>query len=108
MNYLRYLIIGGLILNTMGYGKSFLWGSVPTGVPPPAQVAFGLFMISTHMGDSDYEKNVRREAWDKTVQAAKTFIPGYLTAKDLNALFTGENNLAEWLLYRKKEDDFKI
>ena len=103
INYLKYLVIGGLVLNTLGYERSFLLGTAPTALPPSAQLALGLYTYFTHRGDSDYEKNKRREAGDMIKSSAMTFIPGYLTIKDITALLTGEKSWTEYLFYKKQK-----
>ncbi|MCQ9208877.1 MAG: regulatory protein GemA, partial [Omnitrophica bacterium] len=103
INYLKYLVIAGAILNTLGYERSYLFGTAPTSLPPTAQLALGLYTYATHMGDSDWEKRKRAEAERQIKQAALTFIPGYLSIKDFIALTSGENHWTEYLWYRKSE-----
>lgn len=101
INYAKYLIIAGLILNTLGYERSYVFGTAPTSLPPPAQLSLGLYIYFTHLGDSDWEKRKRGEASRQIKQAALTFIPGYLTIKDLSALLSGEKHWTEYLFYKK-------
>jgi hypothetical protein len=109
LGIIKYLMLAGAILNTLGYTRSFLFGTAPTGVPPALQVPVGLYIAATHGGSSTYEKNVRNQALRKVGDALKTFIPGYLTIKDLNALFRGRSNLKDFLFYNKSEaDDFTL
>lgn len=56
VNYLKYLIIGGLILTNLGYYRSYLLGTAPTGLPPTGQLMMGLYEYFTNLGDSNWEK----------------------------------------------------
>ena len=101
INYLKYLVIAGVILNTLGYERSYLLGTAPTSLPPTAQLALGLYTYVTHMGDSDWEERKRGEASRQIREAAKTFLPGYLSIKDLTTLLSGEKDWTEYLWYKK-------
>jgi len=109
INYLKYLVLGGLILNTMGYTRSFLFGTAPTGLPPVAKLSFGLYQYYTNLGEEDWKVNNRREAGNAIKSSLMTFIPGYLTIKDasafLNNLLTGEKAWSTYLFYKKKSGD---
>ncbi len=107
INYLKYFIIAGLILTTLGYERSYVLGTAPTSLPPPAQLALGLYTYFTHMGDSAWEKRKRAESERNIREAAKTFIPGYLSIKDLLALLSGEKDWTEYLWYKKKAEPKK-
>lgn len=100
-NAFKYLIIGGIILNTLGYTRSYLIGTAPTAWPPVAQLMFGLAQYFTTTGDSDYAKMKRGEAERDIKNAAMTFIPGYLSIKDLMAFTSGEKDMSEYLFYKK-------
>jgi len=102
MNYLKYLVIGGLVLNTLGYERSFLFGTAPTGVPPVAQFAFSAYKYFTTDGSTDWGKNQKKQAAKDMKSSAMTFIPGYLTIKDISALISGEKTWQEFLFYNKK------
>jgi len=101
-NALQYLILAGTILNTMGYTRSFLFGTAPTGMPPTAQLVMGLYSYFTTKGGSDYAKRKRGEALRDIKSAVLTFIPGYLSIKDGKAFLSGEKSLSEYLFYKKK------
>jgi len=103
IGWLRYVILGGLILNTLGYEKSYLWGTAPTGLPPTAQ-----FMISSYTYlatlddlDEDWAKRKNTQAKYQMYNSAKTFIPGYLAYKDWKAFWSGEKSWDEYLFYKK-------
>jgi len=107
VNFLKYLIFGGLVLNTLGYGKSFVFGTAPTGVPPAAQIAMSMYHYFTTSPDTAYGRNERRIAVEKMKSAALTFIPGYLTYKDISALMSGEKPWQEYLFYNKTKKSGK-
>jgi len=102
MNYLKYLAIAGVVLNTLGYERSYMLGVAPTSWPPTAQFVFGLTKYVTHLGDSDWDERKRNEAAKDMAYAAKTFIPGYLSITDIGALLSGEKDWTEYLFYNKK------
>lgn len=104
LNYLRYLIIGGAILNTLGYERSFLLGTAPSGLPPPAQLMMGLYDYFTNMGDTDWEKRKRAQAGYKIKNSALTFIPGYLAVKDVYTYFKEDKHWTEYLFYKKLDE----
>jgi len=103
-NYLKYLLIGGVILNTLGYGRSYLIGTAPTGLPPTAQLVLGVYTLLTNLGDTPWEKRKRTQAVYQIKNASKTFIPGYLNIKDTLALASGEKDWTEYLFYKKSGD----
>jgi len=95
MGYARYLVVGGVILNTLGYGSSYLFGAAPDGWPPFAQalMAFaGMFS-----DDEDKRKRSRR----KFYKNAKTFIPGFLAYKDVKAAWENQDDLSKLFFYNK-------
>jgi len=101
INYLKYLIIGGLILTNLGYYRSYLLGTAPTGLPPTGQLMMGLYELFTNTGDSSWEKRKRAQAKYKIKEAAKIHIPGYLSIKDFRAFITGGKDWTEYLFYKK-------
>lgn len=108
MNFLKWLVIAGVTLNTLGYGRSYLFGTAPTGVPPSAQLAFSAYKFFTTSGVTKFGRNEKRKAAKEMKQAALTFIPGYLTVKDLTALLSGEKPWNEYLFYNKIREKQKV
>jgi hypothetical protein len=101
MNYLKYLVIGGVVLNSLGYGRSYLFGAAPTSLPPTAQLVLGFYNYFTNMGDEPWQKQKRLKAQRDIVYALKTFIPGYLSVTDLAKLIKGEKHWSDYLFYNK-------
>ena len=106
-NYLKYLLIGGMILNTLGYEKSFLFGAAPSSLPPTAQAVLSLYTILTNLGDEPYEKRKRSSAKKRFRDSMLTFIPGYLSLKDANAftnaLLDGDKSWKDFFFYTKEK-----
>ncbi|MDK1031904.1 MAG: hypothetical protein QGD94_07855 [Planctomycetia bacterium] len=103
---IRYLILGGAVLTTMGYGRSFMFGVPPTGLPPMAQVPLSLYgyFIGLATGDK------RRTNWHKRQlqRSALTFVPGYYTYRDIKQVVTGEKEPWSMFFYedlRKREPE---
>lgn len=89
--YLKYLVVAGITLNLMGYYRSFLVGTAPTGMPPMAQFLLNLgayFIHASPGGDERAKKTAARKTW----QAAKMLIPGYLAYKDWKAMMETEGD----------------
>lgn len=83
---LQYLIIAGVLSHLLGYGKSYLLGTAPTGLPPTLQFTLALYQYSAQIGvDTPYAKRARSQAAYRMKQAALMHIPGYLTYKDMKA-----------------------
>jgi len=104
-NYLKYLAIAGAILTNLGYSRSYLLGTAPTGMPPTAQVAMGAYTLVTNLGDTSWEKRKRDTAIWKMKNAGLAHIPYYLSIKDFRALTSGEKDWTEYLFYKKKAKD---
>ena len=103
LGWLRYAVLGGFILNTMGYTRSYMFGAAPTGWPPALQAASSLYQYVI----ADDEKR-RKAAKAKFYNSAKTFIPGYIAYKDYEAWFTGRKDWKSLFFYekrKKKESD---
>ena len=104
LGWFRYLALGGLILNTLGYTRSFLFGAAPTGLPPAAQLALGsyIYLTSFFSGDSDEwkEKN-RKKAKKAMYNAILLFVPTYLAYKDYEAIWSGRKDLKSLFFYEK-------
>jgi len=108
LGWFRYLVIGGLILNTLGYTRSFLFGAAPTGLPPAAQFALGayIYLISFFTGDTDKWKEYKREKAKRNMyNSLLTFIPGYLSYKDYEAIWSGRKDLKSLFFYEKMKEE---
>ena len=96
LGWLRYITIGGMILNTMGYTRSFLFGAAPTGWPPAMQFAWNAYLYTVSQ-DERQKAIAKKKMW----QAGKTFIPGYIAFKDFEAVWSGRKDLSSLLFYKK-------
>jgi len=92
----RYLVIGGVVLNTLGYTSSYLFGAAPEGVPPLAQVLINMYKYTI----TDNER-ARATAKRKFLYALKTFIPGYLAAKDMSVMLDKDKAWTDLIFYKK-------
>lgn len=92
----RYMVVGGVVLNTLGYAGSFAFGAAPEGIPPLAQLITSLYLYL--VSDRDQDK-VRAKY--KFLNALKTFIPGYLAKKDVEALIDSDGDWTKLLFYNK-------
>ena len=103
LGWLRYAILGGVILNTLGYERSYLWGTAPTGVPPTAQIIGSLYTYLTTLDDldEDWAKRKNAQAKKQIFENLKTFIPGFLSYKDFMGLWSGEKTWKEYFFYTK-------
>jgi len=101
IGYLRYLILGGLILNTLGYEKSFLFGAAPTGLPPTATLMLGVYNYVTADEDTTWGKRKKGEAKYQIINSLKTFIPAYMSVKDIIAVWEGRKDLKSLFFYTK-------
>lgn len=107
LGLLRYLILGGVILNTLGYERSYLLGTAPTGLPPFAGMMWNLYKFAVTDDDTKWGKWQKEKAGSEFWRNAQTFIPGYLSGRDLWALYTGRKDLSQFLLYRKGKTMFE-
>lgn len=98
LGWLRYVVLGGAILNTMGYTKSYLFGAAPTGWPPGMQFAWNAYLYTVAQ-DEKQKTIAKKKMWN----AGKTFIPGYIAFKDFEAVWTGRKDLSSLLFYKKKK-----
>ncbi len=107
IGWFRYLIFGGLILNTLGYWRSYLFGVAPTAIPPAAQLALAAYTylasILSPAADEPWEKKRRAEAKWRLYRSLKTFVPGYLAWRDFEAVFSGRRSLKSLFFYTKTE-----
>jgi hypothetical protein len=105
LRILQYLILGGLILNTLGYGRSFLFGTAPFGLPPTAKLMVSLYEYALTIGkDDNYSKRSRAYAKNNIKQTLMMHIPGYLTFKDAVATseaVKGERPWSDLFFYKK-------
>ncbi len=92
----RYLVIGGVVLNTLGYGASYLFGAAPEAMPPLGQLLIGLYRYL--VTDDDRTRNQARY---RMLSALKTFVPGYLAHKDIKAYWENKGDLKQLLFYNK-------
>jgi hypothetical protein len=83
----------------MNYERSWIFGAAPTGLPPSAQFGWNLYKYAIASGTGDKKKmaTAKRKMW----QAALTFIPGYLTYKDWEAIWSGRKDLESLFFYKK-------
>jgi len=100
-NYLKYIILGGAILSSLGYYRSYMFGTAPAGLPPTAQLAMGLYNYTINSGNSSWEKKKRAQAAYQIKNAALMHIPLYLSVKDATSLLKGEKPLRDYLFYTK-------
>jgi len=98
VNFLKYVIIGGAILTSLGYKKSFMLGVAPTYLSPAGQVALGFYNYAT--ATEDWQ---RKRALNQIYYSWKAFIPGSLAWRDFMAVWNGEKELNEILFYGKEE-----
>lgn len=102
---LRYLILGGLILNTLGYWRSYLFGVAPNAMAPALQLAISAYVYLTSIAsgapDSPWKRKKEAEAKYRFLRALKTFIPGYLAYRDIYAVWSGERSLKSLFFYTK-------
>ena len=100
IGYLRYLLLGGAILISLGYKKTFLLGVLPTYMSPAAQLAIGIYR---YIAASD--SRTKAEAKRQIFYSWKAFIPGSLAWRDYAAVWTGKKPIESLFLYTstKKE-----
>ncbi|MCP4598501.1 hypothetical protein [Neptuniibacter sp.] len=99
IGWARYMVIGGVILNTLGYTSSYVFGAAPDAFPPMGTLLINLlrWLKATQTGDD----RSRDAAERKMFNAIKTFVPGYLTYKDWSAILSGEKPLKSLFFYNK-------
>ena len=98
INFLKYVIIGGAILTSLGYKKSFMLGVAPTYLSPAGQLALGMYNYAT--AKEDWQ---RKRALNQIYYSWRAFIPGSLAWRDFLAVWKGEKELNEILFYGKEE-----
>ncbi|MBA7569919.1 hypothetical protein ES695_18170 [Candidatus Atribacteria bacterium 1244-E10-H5-B2] len=102
VNYLKYVILGGAILVSLGYRRSFLIGVLPTYISPAGQVALGLYNYATATSDWQRQRAKRQIQYSWTA-----FIPGSLAWRDFIAVWNGEKDLKDLFFYKKIEKEEK-
>ncbi|MCK4576830.1 hypothetical protein KAU34_10510, partial [candidate division WOR-3 bacterium] len=96
LNYAKYLLIGGIVLNGLGYKKSFLFGVLPMYWSPAAGAAMAVYQYV--FAQSDYDKD---KATEKLFRVYQALIPGYLGVKTWAAVLNGEMSMDELFFYGK-------
>jgi len=94
VNYFKYLIIGGAILTSMGYEKSFGLKVLPYNWTPVGQCAIGLYEYAR--ADEDWQKE---KALRTIYNSWKGFVPGYLLYEEFEQVWNGEKTLPEIFFY---------
>ncbi len=100
LGWLRYALIAVPILNIMRYQRSYFFGAAPTGVPPFAQFAQGMYNYVVGKGASNDQQWKRGKK--QMIQSGKTFIPGYMSYKDFEAIWSGRKDLDSLFFYKKR------
>ena len=100
LGWLRYALIAVPILNAMRYQRSFLFGAAPTGLPPSAQFAWGMYNYVVGKGAGSEQQWKKGEK--QMMSSGKTFIPGYMSYKDVEAIWSGRKELSSLLFYKKR------
>jgi len=100
LGWLRYALIAVPILNMMRYQRSYFFGAAPTGVPPFAQFAQGMYnyVVGKGAGSEQQWKRGKKQM----IQSGKTFIPGYMSYKDFEAIWSGRKDLESLFFYKKR------
>ena len=98
LNYAKYLLIGGIVLNGLGYKKSFLFGVLPMYWSPAAGAAMAMYQYA--FAQSEYDKQKAMERLKRVYQA---LIPGYLGIKTWAQVLNGEMSMEELFFYGKAE-----
>ena len=94
VGYLKYLLIGGALLSTLGYKRSFLLGVLPTYLSPAAQLALGFYTYLTT--DSDWER--KKAVWQMK-NSWRAFIPGSGAWRAWGDVWTGKKPLKSLFFY---------
>jgi len=97
----RYMVIGGVILNTLGYTRSYLLGAAPDSFPPIGKLLANMFiwLKAIWLGNT----KTRQSAERKMLASIKTFIPGYLAIKDIKAVMSGKKSPIYLFFYGKEK-----
>ena len=98
-NYLKYLVLGGGILTSMGYTTSYLAGVLPYNLSPVGQFAMGAWKYAT--ADTDRQ---RGEAKREIFNSWKAIVPGALAQKELEQIWSGDKELWQMFFYGQEEE----
>ncbi|KKN65898.1 hypothetical protein LCGC14_0477150 [marine sediment metagenome] len=99
VNWLKYLLLGGAILTSMGYTASYLIKVLPHNESPFAQFAIGLFKYVS--ATSDWTR--AQAKWDMQ-SSWKAMVPGAMAADEIQKLWTGEMPIWQALFYGREEE----
>ena len=91
---MRYLVVSGAILETMGYGRSFLLGVAP-GQPQVIELALSMYQLALNYDDERARKKAQKDFMDTVMM----FMPTYLTVKDVYKYMAEEDGLPEMFFY---------
>ncbi len=94
LGWARYMIIGGAILTTLGYGGSYMRGVTPEDWPPFAKMITNFYKMFASK-DARARKSARR----LFLLNARTFIPGNLSYRELKNVWTGRKDLKSIFVY---------
>ena len=98
LNYAKYLLIGGIVLNGLGYKKSFMFGVLPMYWSPAAAAAMAMYQYTFAQSDYDREK-----ALERLKRSYQALIPGYLGVKTWNDVLNGNMSMDELFFYGKTD-----
>lgn len=96
MGHFRYLIMGGFILQSLGYSASFLVGVLPRGMPPLATISLALYFWL--IADDDRE---RKRQEQKIINTLPVVLPYGLSVKEAEKVWEGDRDLEELFIYEK-------
>ena len=99
VNWLKYLLLGGAILTSMGYTASFLLKVLPHNESPFAQFAIGL--VKYVSAGSDWERTQAKRDMQFSWRA---MVPGAMAADEIQKLWTGEMEIWQAFFYGREED----
>ena len=100
--YMRYLILGGAILTSLGYKRAFLLGVFPTYLSPAAQVTLGMYTYAT--ATSDWQRTLAKK---RIYQRWTAFIPGSLAWKDFKKRWDGKKPWNTLFIYEQRKEKNK-
>lgn len=97
VNYMTYLVLGGAVLTSMGYGASYLQKVLPHNTSPTMQLMMGLLTYISAGSDREREEGKRQitGSW-------KAMVPGALALDEAQKLWSGEMPLWQMFFYGKK------